>query len=119
MLHAKPCPNCGNQHGHSPWKVANSSLAKPLKCLRCGQYFHQVGLGALLAVSLLFPTSLLSWLAAVALIEIAPDAPFAFVIGVAFVLASAIELLSLLVYVNRRYPLASGPRCVFKTKSPG
>lgn len=88
----KPCPNCGSDHGHTRWAVANSSVIHPLRCRQCRAFFHQKGLLTWLWVCILLPTGLLS--------------AIHWSIGVAGVLA--VGALTLL-YINRRHPLVKGP----------
>jgi len=89
----KPCPCCGSDHGHSRWAVSNCSAMKPLRCKHCQQNFHQTGVTAWLLSYLLVPTSIF----------------FAFHWSVGLgAIAAELTLVSL--YINRRSPLAAGPR---------
>ena len=110
FLLPRPCPSCGDAHGHSPWRVANSSVIKPLRCTRCGHNFHQTGLGVWLWVGSVLPTSFAAALLWALTISLLPGLHA----GTAFLAATAVsgvlEVLGVLIYVNRRKPLAVGPR---------
>ena len=109
MLRSKPCPSCGQSHGHSPWKAFNSSIVRPIRCKACKAYFHQVGIRAWF-VSSLIPIELfvlLPWaLVFLALPEVAMGIPAWLVVCFGIALQAFLTTL----YIDRRYPLASGPK---------
>lgn len=110
MLLSKPCPSCNHDHGFSSWKVANSSVAKPLRCKHCHQNFHQTGLGVLLAATVFAPVTVLSVILIAFLLWLVPAAPLWLTVFASSVFAIAIALAVPLLYVNRKLPLARGPR---------
>ncbi len=89
----KPCPSCGQDHGHSRWTIANSSVMRPQRCKRCGEYFHQTGLGVWFWTFLLVPSGIF--------------AAVHWSLGLAALL---VEMVLVSLYINRRKPLAPGPR---------
>lgn len=89
----KPCPNCHANHGYSRWAVSQCSVIKPLRCRQCGKFFHQPGLNVWFWSYFLAPTGIF------------------FIIHWALgVLALVIELLLISLYINRKKPLAKGPK---------
>lgn len=89
----KPCPCCNSDHGHSRWAVSNCSVMKPLRCKHCLQNFHQTGVTTLLLSYFLVPTGIFF--------------AFHWSIGLG---AIAAELTLVSLYINRKKPLAAGPR---------
>jgi hypothetical protein len=94
LLKTRPCPNCAEAHGQSHWKVAGSSLLRPLRCKSCSAFFHQPGLlRAWFCFVMLFPAGLffaLHW-----------------AIGLAAIMIGEIALFT---YVNRKHRLVPGPK---------
>ena len=93
LLKTQPCPSCQQPHGFSAWKAANSSVANPLRCKQCAQFFHQKGQLAWFWFVILFPSGLFfawHWAAGLA----------ALLIG-----SAAFQC-----YLTRKYPLVPGPR---------
>lgn len=110
FLRTHPCPHCHAAHGHSAWRVANSSVIKPLRCKACDAYFHQTGLGLWLVGSLLIPVGAVS----VVLAGLLGQSTLPFVAQwahpLSFVAALLTYLVAAAVLVNRTRPLAPGPR---------
>ena len=110
FLRTHPCPVCHAAHGHPAWRVANSSVFKPLRCRTCQAYFHQTGLGLWLAGALVFPAGTVlvlvsGLLQASAVPLLAQWAP-----ALSFVLALLSYMLLAAVVVNRTHPLVPGPK---------
>lgn len=109
MLKTKACPCCAQPHGYSNWKAFNSSVLRPLRCQSCHAFFHQVGLRTWF-LSTLIPIEvwlILPWALAFALLPAAfLGLPSWLLLGLGIVS----QLLLTMIYVDRRYPLAAGPK---------
>ncbi len=110
LLPAKPCPFCRGSHGYGSLAVAQSSVVRPLKCLACGEWFHQPGLRVLFLGLFAFPVTLLIALFEVLVKLLVPAAPEVVALAVAIVFGLALSVAVLAVWTHRRYPLVAGPK---------
>lgn len=106
----KPCPNCLGVHGHSVWRVANSSAYMPLRCKACGQNFHQKSatLWVLAASSLPTGAAVAAFTAVIGHWASGVPSPWSWIL--ATLLTVLIQLVVVVLYVNRKRPLVPGPR---------
>lgn len=109
MLKTKPCPSCGLTHGHSNWTAFNSSIVRPIRCKACKANFHQVGLRAWFVSSLL-ATEMLLLLPWALILFVMPDVANGIPGWLAVGFGIALQVFLTMLYIDRRYPLAPGPK---------
>jgi hypothetical protein len=110
LLSQKSCPTCNGNHGHSAWRVASSSVAKPLRCKACSAYFHQTGLNIWFVAVLLFPVIGVYSVVAGLLKEGAIPLLAQWAHPVSFFAALLIYFVATAILVSRIRPLAIGPK---------
>ncbi len=93
LFQTRPCPACNADHGHTRWAVAYSSYMKGLRCQHCREVFYQAGLGVWFWSLLVLPTT-----------------PFFFIHWGIGLLAMAVEVGLVMLYINRRKPLMTAHR---------
>lgn len=110
LLRQKSCPTCKGNHGYSAWRVAHSSVVKPLRCKACSAYFHQTGLNIWFVAVLLLPV-IGVYSAVAGLLEESPIPLLAlWAHTVSFFAALLFYFVASAILVSRHRPLAIGPK---------